>query len=92
MLIKQVYEIEPLSCPECGGQMKVVAFLERSQADVIAKILRHCGLWCPLSLRAPPGGQGRVHDPDTDSHTAPAASVEFRELTFVDEGTFWATF
>ena len=28
MLIKRLYEIDPLACPECGGQMKVVAFIE----------------------------------------------------------------
>ena len=28
MLIKRVYEVDPLCCPQCGGQMKVVAFLE----------------------------------------------------------------
>ena len=28
MLIKRVYEIDPLCCPNCGGTMKVVAFLE----------------------------------------------------------------
>ena len=47
MLIKRVYEIDPMACPQCGGQMKVVAFLESPQGDVIEKILRHCGLWCP---------------------------------------------
>jgi hypothetical protein len=47
MLIKRVYEIDPRACPECGGQMKVVAFLEPPQGDVIEKILRHCGLWDP---------------------------------------------
>ena len=87
MLIKRLYEIDPLACPECGGQMKVVAFLEPPQADVIEKILRHCGLWCPASARAPPAGDLRVHDPDSDS-----ASQEPRELTFVDEATFWSTF
>ena len=64
MLIKRVYEIDPLSCPECGGQMKVVAFIEPPQGDVIEKILRHCGLWCPSSPRAPPAGDLHVHDPD----------------------------
>ena len=87
MLIKRLYEIDPLACPECGGQMKVVAFLEPPQADVIEKILRHCGLWCPASARAPPAGDLRVHDPDSDS-----ASQEPRELTFVDEAAFWSTF
>ena len=90
MLIKRVYEIDPLICPRCSGQMKVVAFIEPPQAEVIEKILRHCGLWCPASPWAPPAGDLRVHDPDgdADSHWG---SAEPRELTFVDEATFWAT-
>jgi hypothetical protein len=40
--------------------MKVVAFLEPPQGDVIEKILRHCGLWCTSSPRAPPTGDGSV--------------------------------
>ena len=40
MLIKRVYEIEPLICPRCSGQMKIVAFLEPPQGHVIEKILR----------------------------------------------------
>ena len=28
MLIKRVYEIDPLTCPHCGSPMKVVAFIE----------------------------------------------------------------
>jgi hypothetical protein len=95
MLIKRVYEFDPLACPRCSGQMKVVAFLEPPQGDVIEKILRGHrraamvgGLWNPASPRAPPPGHGWVHDPDRDS----AGSDELRELTFVDETTFWATF
>ncbi len=88
MLIKRVYEIDPLACPECGGQMKVVAFIEPPQGDVIENILRHCGLWCPSSPRAPPTEDSWVHDPDGDS----AASDEPRELTYVDIDTFEATF
>jgi hypothetical protein len=34
MLIKRVYEVDPLACPCCGGQMKIVSFIERCQADV----------------------------------------------------------
>jgi len=49
MLIKQVCEIDPLTYPRCGGQMKVIAFIEPPQGDVIEKILRHCGLWCAPS-------------------------------------------
>jgi ribosomal protein S27E len=91
MLIKRVYEVDPLACPECGGQMQVVAFIDPPQGHVIEKILRHCGLWRPASPRAPPAGDLRVHDPDGDWESA-APSQEPRELTFVDETTFWATF
>jgi hypothetical protein len=53
-LIKQVYEIDPLLCPKCGAEMKVIAFIERRQRDVIEKILRHCGLWEEAPARDPP--------------------------------------
>ena len=45
MLIKRVYEVDPLCCPKCQGEMRVIAFLEPPQAHVIEKILRHCALW-----------------------------------------------
>jgi hypothetical protein len=59
MLIKRVYEVDPLACPQCGGQMKIISFIERRQQEVIERILRHCGLWeGPLrtlaTARAPP--------------------------------------
>ena len=75
MLIKRVYEIDPLACPECGGRMQVIAFIEPPQGDVIEKILRHCGLWCPSSPRAPPAREGWVHDPDGDSDSQAASST-----------------
>mgnify|MGYP005873598159 CR=1 FL=1 len=34
--------------------MKIIAFIQRHQTDVIEKILRHCGLWDEPSARAPP--------------------------------------
>ena len=75
--------------------MKVVAVIEPPQGDVIEKILRHCGLWCSSSPRAPPAGDLPVHAPEgnweSDS-ASQAASEEPREVTFVDEATFWATF
>ena len=52
-LIKAVYEVDPLKCPKCGGTMKVIGFVERYQADVIQKILRHCGLWNDAPARPP---------------------------------------
>ena len=92
MLIKRVYEVDALACPQCGGQMKVITFIEPPQGDVIEKILRHCGLWHPSSPRAPPAGESWVHDPDDASDSQTASSDESRELTYVDIDTFEATF
>lgn len=50
-LIQKIYEVDPLLCPECGGTMRVIAFIE--EQSVIEKILKHLGLWLTNS-RAPP--------------------------------------
>jgi len=41
-LIKKVYEADPLLCTQCGGAMRIIAFID--QPDVIEKILTHLGL------------------------------------------------
>ena len=52
MLIKQVYEVDPFECPECGGEMKVIAFIR--DPVVIYKILDHLDL-LESSGKDPPG-------------------------------------
>ena len=42
-LIQKIYEVDPLVCPKCSGEMRVIAFIE--DEDVIGKILKHLGLW-----------------------------------------------
>ena len=52
-LIRQVYEVDPLVCPRCGGTMKIISVIERPA--VIRQILDHLGLpTVTPSLRAPP--------------------------------------
>jgi hypothetical protein len=51
-LIKAVFEVDPLKCPKCGGEMKIVGFIE--EEIVIEKILRHCNLWSEPVPRPPP--------------------------------------
>ena len=54
-MIRKVYEIDPLKCPECGCEMKFVSFIEkRDQAAVIEKILKHCSLWTESKARDAP--------------------------------------
>jgi hypothetical protein len=92
MLIKRVYEIDPLSCPKCGGQMNVVAFIEPPQSDVIEEILRHCGLWQASTPRAPPDVDGLVLELDAaysaSSIDSSDTADEFQDLTYVDIDTF----
>ena len=41
MLIARIYEICPLDCPQCGGELKIVAFL--TESDPIRRLLSHIG-------------------------------------------------
>lgn len=47
-LLKRIFLVEALSCPRCGGQMKVIANID--DPEVIHKILSHLGL--PTSATA----------------------------------------
>jgi len=48
--IRKVYETDPLVCPRCSGEMRIISFID--QRDVIRKILEHLGLW--EEAHAPP--------------------------------------
>ena len=50
-LIQKIYEIDPLTCPKCKGQMRIISFTE--DEEVIKKILKHLGLW-EIKTRPPP--------------------------------------
>ena len=96
MLIKRVYEVDPFCCPECGGDMKVVSFIEPPQADVIEEILQHCGLWQSSTPRAPPDVDGLVLELDAaysaSSNDSSDQVDRSQELTYVDIDTFLASF
>ncbi len=60
-LLRLVYEVDPLQCPKCGGQMRVIALIQ--EPAVIDKILHHlrgkgrdarAGPWAT----GPPGREG----------------------------------
>jgi len=54
-LIKRVFEVDPLVCPRCGGDMQVVAFI--LDHDVVDAILRHLERTGRHPGRGPPHGQ-----------------------------------
>jgi len=50
-LLKKIYEADPLTCPSCGSQMEIIAFIQ--EWSVIRKILQHLQLW-ERPPRSPP--------------------------------------
>jgi hypothetical protein len=52
-LIKRIYEVDPLVCPSCGGEMRIIAFI--IDHDVVDAILRHLAKAEARSPRGPPG-------------------------------------
>ncbi len=49
-LIKKVWELDPMNCPQCGSEMRMVALIDDN--EVIEKILRHLDLWPEEALPA----------------------------------------
>ncbi len=51
-LIQKIYEVDPLACPRCGGEMRVIAFIE--DYKIVKKILDWMGIYEFGKERAPP--------------------------------------
>ena len=53
-LLKRVFQIDLEHCPNCGGQLKIIAAI--LEAPVIERILTHMGLQARAPPRAPARG------------------------------------
>ncbi len=79
-LIARIYEVFPLICPDCGGTMRIIAFITFS-AD-IHKILEHIGV-APeapriTQARGPPLWEIPGSEPgESDPQAQPAPDYEF---------------
>ena len=51
-MIRKVYEVDPLLCPRCSGQMRVIAFI--GEPKVIDKIIKHLKLTFEAERPPPP--------------------------------------
>jgi hypothetical protein len=94
VLIARIYEVFPLLCPICAGQMRIIAFITHS-AD-IHRILVSLGVEseppCIAPARGPPlwegcgdaqAGEGTQIEPDWDLAAQPAPDYE------VDQRVNW---
>jgi hypothetical protein len=62
VLIARIYEVFPLLCPLCGGQMRIIAFITHS-AD-IRQMLEHIGVPAEPPCISPPRGPPLWEDCD----------------------------
>ncbi len=75
-LIKKVWEADPLLCPRCSHEMRIVSLID--DRTVIERILRHLGLWTQgvrVHFGTDPPGQPVIEpcldDPFPDYDTEP---------------------
>ena len=94
VLIARIYEVFPLLCPNCGGQMRLIAFV--TEGTQIKKILNHIGVDSEPPHISPARGpplwedcddaqidHGVQFEPDWDLAAQPAPDYE------VDQRTAW---
>ena len=51
-MIRKVYEVDPLLCPSCGGQISIISFIEDHK--IIDKIIAHLKLTFMAERPLPP--------------------------------------
>lgn len=57
-MIRKVYEVDPLICPKCAGQMRIISFIEDHK--VIDKIIDHLKLTFAAERPPPPQAQPQL--------------------------------
>ncbi len=50
-LVQKIYNVNPLKCPKCQGDMRIISWIE--DKEVIKKILKHLNLW-DTNIHDPP--------------------------------------
>ncbi len=74
-LIQKIYEVDPLICPKCQGEMRVIAFIEDDQ--IIKKILDHLGLWETNNHDPPPQKPSHIPEITYDDDYSQIPDVDY---------------
>jgi hypothetical protein len=78
--IRLIFEVDPLKCQKCGGDMKVVGFID-SEAKA-RDILKSSGLWRDRKTRPPPKALSPPHKLVTSPRVIePRKPEEFGDFT-----------
>jgi len=75
-MIRKIYEVDPLTCPRCGGEMKVVSFL--TEPVVVDRIIDHLKLVFVAERPPPPQAafQGLLWEADPPTGFFPDPPAE----------------
>jgi hypothetical protein len=87
-LIQKIYNVDPLKCPNCGGKMRIIAFIE--EETVIRKILTHLNKWLP-QYHDPPDHLGNYNMPaslNVDTIPSLNETLENTQLNMFSERTY----
>jgi hypothetical protein len=82
-LLRKVYEIDPLECPQCGHALEIIAVIE--QSSVIRKILQHLDRW-EQPQRAPPP---RLFPQKLESFLASLSPQQAQAVRASSDALFW---
>jgi len=87
ILIARIYETSPLSCPQGGTEMRIIAFV--TDTGSVTRILQHLGEPAkPPRLspaRGPPAGEATFHQTPVFDPVAPASAGDFE----FDQSVTW---
>jgi len=67
--IKKVWEVDPLKCPHCTGEMKIISFI--NERPLIRKILEHLNLWIEKPKQRPPPVRAGPENPVRSHRRSP---------------------
>jgi hypothetical protein len=68
--VKKVFAADPLECPDCGGAMRIIVFIE--EPHVVRAILEHLSLW------------DEARPPPVTPRAVPRAPIELEYLPWVE--------
>jgi len=66
-MIRKVFEVDPLTCPQCGGQMRIISFI--TDYAVVDRIINHLKLTFVAERPPPPhlASQEFLMDPEAST-------------------------
>lgn len=74
-LIQKIYEVDPLLCPKCQGEMRINSFID--QAEIIQKILRHLNLRDTRNHDLPPEDPSYIPELTYDDSDSQIPSYDY---------------